>query len=201
MANQDRWEERYKKGDIPWDTGIPDLNLINVVIKRPIRSCKALDIGCGTGDDAVWLAQQNFSVTGIDVSEMAIQKAIDKASRAGVECTLLVRDFLKDEIPGAPFSFVYDKGCFHVFDSDEHRNNFAEKVAAYLEPTGLWLSIIGNADEQRQGPGPPQRTARDIVAAVEPFFEILSLSSGHFGSNRPNPPRAWLCLMQKRKKR
>lgn len=82
---------------------------------------------------------------------------------------------------------------------NEERKMFAENVAAHLEKDGLWLSIIGNADEQRVGPGPPQRTARDIVNSVEPYFEILSLVSSHFGSNRPNPPRAWVCLMRKRR--
>jgi hypothetical protein len=67
-----------------------------------------------------------------------------------------------------------------------------------LEKAGLWLTLVGNADEERHAPGPPQRTARDIVNAVEPFFEILSLVATHFGSNVPNPPRAWACLMRKR---
>jgi len=62
----------------------------------------------------------------------------------------------------------------------------------------LWLSLVGSADDQRPGPGPPRRTARDIVNAVEPSFEILSLVAGHFGSNRPDPPGCWVCLMRKR---
>ena len=107
-------------------------------------------------------------------------------------------DFIIDRIEGAPFGFVFDRGCFHTFDSDEERKKFAENVAACLEKNGLWLSLIGSADEQRQGPGPPQRTANDIVVAVEPYFEILSLASSHFGSNRQNPPKCWVCLMQKR---
>jgi len=82
--------------------------------------------------------------------------------------------------------------------SDRDRRAFAENVAAHLEEDGLWLSIIGNADDRRAGPGPPRRSARDIVNAVEPCFEILSLVAGHFGSRRPDPPRAWVCLMRKR---
>jgi hypothetical protein len=83
--------------------------------------------------------------------------------------------------------------------SDKERKSFAENVNRHLEEDGQWLSLLGNADEERDGPGPPQRTAREIVYAVEPYFEILSLVSGHFGSNRPNPPRAWVCLMRKRR--
>jgi hypothetical protein len=51
---------------------------------------------------------------------------------------------------------------------------------------------------ERLAEGPPKRTARDIVAAVELYFEILSLASSHFGANVPAPPRAWVCLMRKR---
>lgn len=180
--------------------GKPDYNLIEIVTKRPIRSCRALDIGCGTGDNAVWLAQHGFEVTGTDVSKTALETAAKKASQASVECTFLVIDFLEHEVPGAPFGFIFDRGCFHSFDLHEERKKFSENVARHLEKSGLWFSLIGNADEQRQGPGPPQRTATDISTAIEPCFEILNLQSGHFGSDRPDPPRAWVCLMLKRKR-
>jgi hypothetical protein len=67
-----------------------------------------------------------------------------------------------------------------------------------LAENGLWLSLIGNADEQHLAEGPPTRTARDIVGAVEQNFEILSLVSSHFEAHLPAPPRAWVCLMRKR---
>lgn len=198
MLMENRFKERYKTGNIPWDIGKPDFNLIETVGKKPIKSCKALDIGCGTGDNSVWLAQKNFQVTGTDISGIAIEKAKEKASKRNVKCTFLVVDFLKDPIEGAPFGFVFDRGCFHAYSSGRERKKFVKNVAANLEKMGLWLSIIGNADERREGPGPPQRSAGDIVIAVEPYFEILSLASSYFGSNHPNPPRCWVCLMQKR---
>jgi SAM-dependent methyltransferase len=198
MSDQERWEERYRTGSTPWDIGRPDFNLTDMVTERPIRNRKALEIGCGTGSNAVWLAQQNFSVTATDVSDIAIQKAKERASDAGVKCVFLVSDFLNDEIPGAPFGFVFDRGCFHSFDSDEERKQLAENVALHLEKAGLWLSLVGSTDGPPREVGPPQRSARDIVIAVEPYFEILSLSSSHFDSESLEPPRAWVCLMRKR---
>ena len=198
MSKHNRWEERYKIENTPWDVGKPDFNLTSIVTKRPIGVCKALEIGCGTGDNAVWLAHRNFIVTGSDVSDIAIQKAIEKASNTDLKCAFVVADFLKDEISGAPFGFIFDRGCFHSFDSDKERKRFAENVASHLEKGGLWLSIIGSADDLPRDHGPPRRTARDIVVAVEPYFVILSLHSSHFDSNRPRPPKAWVCLMQKR---
>ncbi len=199
MTEERRFKERYEAGDTPWDIGKPDFNLIQTVTTTPIKPCQALDIGCGTGDNAIWLAQQNFLVLGIDTSEIAIEKAKEKALEANVKCTFMVIDILTDHIEGPPFGFAFDRGCFHSLNSDKERKRFVENVNGYLERDGLWLSLVGNADEQRHGPGPPQRTARDIVNSVEPYFEILSLVSSYFGSNRPNPPRAWVCLMQKRR--
>lgn len=195
---EEGYKKRYKAADTPWDLGRPDVNLIQTVTTMDINPCKALEIGCGTGNNSIWLSQNNFDVIGIDTSEIAIQKAVEKASIGNDKCTFLVNDILLNKIDGAPFSFAFDRGCFHSFNSDEERKTFAEKVAAHLEKDGLWLSLVGNADEKRDFPGPPQRTARDIVNSVEPCFEILSLVSGHFESDHPSPPRAWVCLMRKR---
>jgi len=199
MTTEDRFKGRYESHDTPWDIGAPDFNLIETVNKTRIKPCKAIDIGCGTGDNAIWLAQQGFDVVGIDTSAVAIEKAKEKALKANTNCRFFVGNFLASQIEGAPFGFIFDRGLFHVFETEEERNNFAENVHRHLEKDGLWLSLIGNADEQRNTPGPPQRRAGDIVNAVEPYFEILSLISGYFGANRPDPPRAWDCLMQKRK--
>jgi SAM-dependent methyltransferase len=198
MTAEKRFQERYEAGDTPWDIGKPDFNLIQTVTATPIEPCKALDIGCGTGDNSIWLAQQNFPVLGIDTSEIAIEKAREKAFKANVQCTFIVIDFLTSRIEGAPFGFAFDRGCLHSLNSDKERKSFAENVNAHLEKDGLWLTLVGNADEQRHAPGPPQRTVGDIVISVEPYFEILLLVSTYFGSNRPNPPRAWACLMRKR---
>jgi SAM-dependent methyltransferase len=199
MAEQNRFKQRYETGDTPWDIGKPDFNLIQTVTTTPIKPCTALEIGCGTGDNSIWLCQQSFHVVGIDASEIAIEKAKEKALKANAKCTFLVSDVLTSPIEWAPYGFAFDRGCFHTLASDKERRRFAENVHDHLGENGLWLSLLGNADEERDGPGPPQRTARDIVNAVEPCFEILSLVSGSLGSNRPNPPRAWVCLMRRRR--
>jgi 2-polyprenyl-3-methyl-5-hydroxy-6-metoxy-1,4-benzoquinol methylase len=199
MTAEEHFKQRYESGNTPWDIGKPDTNLIQTVTTMEIEPCKALDIGCGTGDNSIWLAQKNFHVTGIDISEVAIQKANEKASKANVKCTFIVVDFLTNKIEGLPFGFVFDRGCFHSLNSDAERESFSKNVAYHLENGGLWLSLIGNADEQRQSPGPPQLSARDIVNSVEPYFEILSLTSNYFGSTLPNPPRCWVGLMRKRR--
>ena len=187
-----------KEGSALWDIVKPDFNLIQTVTTTPIAPYKALEIGCGTGDNAIWLSGQNFNVAGVDTSEIAIEKARDKAAKANVRCTFAVLNILTDHVDGAPFGFVFDRGCFHTMDSAEQRQSFAIQVQSHMEENGLWLSLIGNADEQRLGEGPRKLTARDIISAVEPYFEILSLVSSHFEAHLPAPPRAWVCLMRKR---
>ena len=195
---ENRFEERYKTGDTPWDHDSPDKNLVDMVAHGLIPECKALDIGCGTGSNAIWLARQHFTVTGCDLSQTAIEIAREKASGSNVDCTFLVADFLEDPIPGASFGFVFDRGCFHSVGADKERRQFAENVSACLEAGGLWLTMAGNADEPEREVGPPQLTAIELISAVEPCFEILSLSAGRFGSDQPDPPKAWICLMRKR---
>ena len=197
---ENRFEERYRTGDTPWDHDTPDSNLIDMVSHRPIPKCKALDIGCGTGNNAIWLAGQQFVVTGCDISKTAIEIAREKASGSNIDGTFVVADFMESSIPGSPFGFVFDRGCLHSVGEAKERMQFAENVFSHLEAGGLWLTLAGNADEPEREVGPPQLTAGELVAAVEPCFKIVSLAAGHFGSNQTDPPRAWVCLMRKRKR-
>jgi SAM-dependent methyltransferase len=192
------FEEMYQTGDTPWDHGMVDFNLVETVSRHGIQPCKVLDIGCGTGDNAIWLARQGFDVVACDVSPTAIERAKLKAASSGFNGTFVAADFLSDPVPSAPFGFVFDRGCLHSISEEEGRRKFSANVASGLESSGLWLSLVGNADEPEREVGPPQLTAAELVTIVEPHFEILSLSSGLFGSDQIEPPRAWICLMRKR---
>lgn len=195
---ENSFEERYRTGDLPWDHGMVDFNLAEVVERHGIKPCRVLDVGCGTGDNAIWLARQGFEVVACDLSATAIDRARAKACAAGAECRFIVADFLSDNIPGATFGLVIDRGCLHSVPGDENRRRFAQRVAGLLEEGGLWFSLVGNADEPKREVGPPQLGAAALAAIMEPCFEILSLVSGHFGSDQETPPRAWVCLMRKR---
>ncbi len=193
-----RFEERYRTGNMPWDIGRPDHNLRQILQAYEIPRGKALEIGCGTGDNALFLAENGFDVVATEIVEKALDAACKKAGERGKSCRFVLEDILQKRISGGPFVFAFDRGCFHSFDSPETRRRFAEAVKEHLLPGGYWLSLSGNADEDRQGPGPPQRTARQIVEAVEPFFEIMLLRSGHFDSNMKPPPRNWILLARRR---
>ena len=192
------FQERYTSGNTPWEIHRVDSHLVKIVSKTPIRPCNALDIGCGTGNNVIWLQQQGFTATGIDSSEFAIQKAQEKAHETQVNCTLLLSDFFDTTIPSSPFDFVFDRGCFHHPNEPEKLQRFAENVAHHLTEGGIWLTLTGNCDETREGPGPPQLSASQIVQATESSFEILSLVTDHFDTNQDTAAKNWVCLMRKR---
>jgi SAM-dependent methyltransferase len=191
------WNECYAAGDPPWDTGQPDEHLVEFVRSGGVAPGRAIDVGCGTGTNALWLAGQGFKVVGIDVAPLAIEKARAKAAAANLDCRFDQLNFLNDAVSGGPFDFVYDRGCFHVFDRPEDRARFAQRVPPLLARDGRWLSLIGSTEGPARDWGPPRRTARDVVAAVEPALEILEIRSVEF-RDLPVPAAAWLCLFRPR---
>ncbi|MBZ0205327.1 MAG: class I SAM-dependent methyltransferase [Flavobacteriales bacterium] len=193
------WNESYSSGEVPWDTGKPDALLVDTVRNGTVTPGRVLEVGCGTGTNAIWLASQGFTVLGIDVAPLAIEKARKKATAVGVDCRFEVMDLLKDHgIPGGPYDFVFDRGCFHIFDSAEERTRFAQRVEAQLKPGGQWLSLIGSTEGPERESGPPRRSARDVTNAVEPAMEILELHSAVFHADIPEAAAAWFCLSRKR---
>jgi SAM-dependent methyltransferase len=182
---------------MPWDSGEPDPTLVATVEAGTIPAGRALEVGCGTGTNALWLSAHGFDALGVDVSPLAIDRARAKMRAGPSGCRFEVLNFLKDP-PEGPFDFVFDRGCFHVFDAPEVRERFAALVAGVLAPDGLWLSLIGSTEGAPRDTGPPRRSARDIVSAVEPVLEIVELRSIHFDLDLEAPPAAWLCLSRVR---
>ena len=196
MADHD-WNAHYASGFTPWDSGEPDAALVETVGAGMTFGGRVLEVGCGTGTNALWLAARGFDVLGVDLSPLAIERARAKLGDSASPCRFEVRNFLKDP-PKAVFDFVFDRGCFHVFDAPRERKRFAALVAGVLAPGGLWLSLIGSTEGGPRDTGPPRRSARDIASAVEPALEIVQLRAIHFDLSVETPPAAWLCLSRMR---
>lgn len=189
------WNQSYASGELPWDTGVPEPVLVEFVTSGRIQPTQTLEIGAGTGTNSIWLSEHGFDVLGIDVAPLAAEQATAKLAKRDLRCRFLALDFLLASPPGGPFQFVFDRGCFHVFDEPEERARFASRVAALLLPGGLWLSLIGSTEGPTREVGPPRRSAREVTLAVEPALEIVELRAAEF---RDHLAKAWFCLSRSR---
>jgi SAM-dependent methyltransferase len=202
MAEHD-WNAHYASGELPWDSADPDPQLVELVLQRPVAAERALEIGCGTGTNAVWLAAQGFDVHAVDLAPLAIERARSKGAAAELAAGKLKfeqLDFLNGpQLPQSGFQLVFDRGCFHVFDEAKDQAKFAERVAKLLTPGGLWLSLIGSTEGPAREFGPPRRSAREVIGAIEPALEIVQFRAMEF-TGLPNEvsPKAWNCLARRR---
>jgi SAM-dependent methyltransferase len=197
MVMSRNWNEDYKQNFIPWDAGVPEPMLIQVVESGALPRGRALDVGCGTGTNAIWLAQHGYDVLGVDIAPLALEKARAKTP-PGLSCRFAAVDFLAERPEGGPFQLVFDRGCFHVFDEPGDRAKFAAQVASVLAPDGIWLSLVGSTEGPPRQMGPPRRSLRDLADAIEPSLEIVSVRSAEF-HDLPEPAMAWICLSRNRR--
>ncbi len=198
MIDSPSFHQRYEQGETPWETHRVDQGLVRYISQTGLSPCSALDIGCGTGNNGIWLAGQGFEVTGWDLVEQAITTAKSKAKDAGVTCNFSQVDLLELDTTDHCFDFIFDRGLFHCFKSTNQLEVIARVIAELLPTYGRWLSMIGNADETRTATGPPQLTATEITTILEPLFFIDSIEASFFDSAQKPPAKNWICQMRKR---
>lgn len=149
MLDRMDWDEAYrtKEYQAHWGIPFPSQELVAFVAAYPFPSdTVALDIGCGAGQESIFLAQQGFKVTGIDMSSEALKIATEKASQAGVKVNWQKGNALELPVADQSVDLINDRGCFHVIDS-ENRSQYASEVARVLKPDGKML-LRGCRDEE-----------------------------------------------------
>jgi methyl halide transferase len=198
MTEPRDWNDHYRQDNLPWDTGRPSSELQRVLSQHAIGPCRALEIGCGTGTNSVWLAEQEFDVTGTDVAPLAIERAQQRARAAGVKVRFVVADVLRLPDLNGPFAFFFDRGCYHAVRR-EAPQQYAPAVARQLAAGARGLILAGNAREPHE-PGPPVVTEQQIRDELGLAFEILDLHEFHFDEAPGVPERflGWSCLVEKR---
>lgn len=198
MSDSHSWQEHYRSGNIPWDSGRPSAELMRVVAAENIVPCRALELGCGTGTNSVWLAQQGFDVTALDIAELAIESARQRAAAAGMSIRFLTADLLDPPDFDTKFAFFFDRGCYHAVRRDDPQA-YAEAVADMLTDNARGLVLAGNAAEPHV-PGPPVVTECDIRAELGPHFHIEQLTEFRFDSAPGSDEHflAWSILVRKK---
>jgi SAM-dependent methyltransferase len=103
-AQAAEWDARYGERDGAMWSGRPNGRLVAEVSE--VSPGRALDVGCGEGADAIWLAQRGWTVTAIDVSDVALQRAREAADRAGVVVDWICGDVLGTALPARSFELL-----------------------------------------------------------------------------------------------
>lgn len=202
-VEQVNWNERYETADTPWDSGLPSQNLVEFIEKQLIKPCRAFELGCGTGTNAIYLAQQGFDVTAVDLSELAIKKAKEKAEEEGVSVKFLQNDVTDLPDLGEPFLFIFDRGTYHIVRK-MNLEGFQKTLERYCAHGGYYLVLAGSTNESAPADqGPPRVAPQDLCAELEfDCFDLMSLEQTYFhGVNiggQMFSPMAWKALFRRR---
>ena len=189
--------ENLYAGQPRWEIGRPQRALLDVSDRI---TGSVLDAGCGTGENALFLAGRGQKVTGIDFLEEPIRLAKQKAAERGLTATFLVMDALALRELSQAFDNVTDSGLFHVF-SDDDRRRYVEGLASVLKPGGrLFLLCFSDAEPGQAGPRRVSR--REIEAAFAEGWTVESIEPSRYevrpdpkdGSFRDGGPRAWFVV-------
>ncbi|MGH3559334.1 MAG: class I SAM-dependent methyltransferase [Mycobacterium sp.] len=162
----------------PWDTKAPKENVVGWHSQGLVHG-DVLDIGCGLGDNAVYLAQQGFNVTGLDISPTALITAERRAKDAGVNVKFAVADSTKLDGYTDAFDTVIDSGMFHCLDEDGKHTYASAVHRATRDGATLLLACFSDANPpnaERPLPAVTEQTLRDVlvgagwdIASLEPF--------------------------------
>jgi cyclopropane fatty-acyl-phospholipid synthase-like methyltransferase len=190
----DFFETAYQ-GRPPWDIGRPQKEFVALSRQGEITG-SVLDIGCGTGDNAIFLADEGHEVWGVDVVPAAIGRAKEKAAgRGGVQFLVLdARDLL---LLNRKFDTVTDCGFFHTL-SDEGRPGYVDNLAAVLPHGGKYFMLCFS-DLEPGGDGPRRVTQQEIRESYRNGWVINYLRPAVLETNnRAEGARAWLASITRK---
>lgn len=209
LAEQmDRIYRELSPESIPWNLEQPPALLVELVESGKIAPCDAVDLGCGAGNYAVWLATRGFRVTGIDLSPRAVELAAQRADQAGQPARFVVGDLTEGlPVSATAFDFAYDwEVLHHVFP--EARESYLRNVRELLRPGGLYFSVCfsehdpgfggqGKVRETRLGTQLYFSSEDELNDALRPFFDVRELSTAEV-AGKYGPHRAVVALAERR---
>lgn len=149
MSERDLWNERYRQKSLVWGK---EPNQFVVERLSGLEPCRVLDLGCGEGRNAIWLAVQGHDVTGVDVSDVAISRASDIAEEIGVPVAFMAADVRTWEPEPESFDLVV---LAYMQAPPQIRPALHEKVARALVPGGRVFLIAHHKDNASKGVGGP----------------------------------------------
>jgi ubiquinone/menaquinone biosynthesis C-methylase UbiE len=196
-----RFDEAYR-GTPPWDLGRPQAAVVRLAAEGALRG-PILDVGCGTGDNALHLASLGHEVLGVDFSPRAVERAREKARERGLLVAFEVADALALEALGRTFASVLDSAVFHVFD-DPERPRYVASLRRVLPPGGRLAMLVFSEHEPTDWGGPRRVRREEIEHAFADGWAIRSIDRATLETNFPGaggsgPGRgeAWLARIDR----
>jgi SAM-dependent methyltransferase len=188
------FEWAYRTGTPPWDIGRPQPAIVELTGREGLAGA-VVDVGCGTGENALYLASRGLDVTGIDAAPTAIARARRKASERGLEAEFLVADALQLPEIGRSFDAAIDCGLFHTF-SDAERMSFERSLYAVLRP-GARYFLLCFSDLEDGSWGPRRVSQAEIRGTFSAGWRVDSIVATSFDTlfGDGQGPRAWLASL------
>ena len=179
------WDVLYRESTPPWETGKPAAELIRLIGEKAIRPCRVLEVGCGTGANAVYLARGGFEVTAIDSSPTAIERARTRVEQSGALLRIVLDDVFGFVRSCGTFDLVFDAGFYHFIRQTE-LSRFLDLLWHVTRPGSLYLTLAGAAGETAEG-GPPQVSEEQIRWELGRLFECVQIRPFTFESPLMGP--------------
>ena len=184
------------RGTPPWDIGRPQREFVRLADEEKVGG-DVIDLGCGTGENAIMLASRGNRVLGIDAAPLAIEKARHKAKERGSTAEFMVADALDLESVGRHFDSATDCGLFHTF-SDEEREIFSKSLWNVLRPAGRYFMLCFS-DREPADWGGPRRVSRDEIRQTFRLgWKVDSIKPAKFeASHLGEGGHAWLASLKR----
>lgn len=177
----------------PWEIDRPQAEVVALADRGLIQG-RVLDLGCGTGENALHLAALGAKVVGVDGARAAIAAAQRKSTGRGVHAEFLVHDALSVSALGASFDAVLDSGFFHTLD-DDARRIYREEMAGVMVP-GAALFILCFSEREPDWGGPRRVTEADLRRVFDRPFFVESIEPARYELNgERGGAEAWLATI------
>jgi len=192
------FQSMYAEGIPPWQIDRPQSEVLRLIEQGGFES-PVLDVGCGTGDNAIELARRGYRVVGLDAVEEALRRAREKVrgEKFVQPPEFVLGDALRLEDSGLEVETVLDCALFHTF-SDEEQSMYVRELAGVLSPGGR-LHLLCFSELETRSPGPRRLSLDQITGAFGAGWEVMeSVRCRYEDRVRPDGAHAWRVTMMRK---